>query len=212
MSIKPILLTAVQGALNNYLQMASNKDQLLAPLAGTIIAVTVEPFGETFYLCPSANSIPLLDQCPDPPDTHITGTLWALGLMGVSSKPMRSVFSGEIKIEGDVHIGHKLQQLFEKLDIDLEKRLALFTGEWFAGQVGELFRAGQSWSKESLETFRLNLAEYLQEETRDLPAKPEADLFYRQVDEIRTAYDRLHSRVERLHRHLTTSRENTSQS
>jgi len=38
----------------------------------------------------------------------------------------------------------------------------------------------------------------LQEETRDLPAVPEMDIFYRQIDELRTDFDRLQSRIERL--------------
>jgi len=32
--------------------------------------------------------------------------------MGLSSKPMRSIFSGEVKIEGDMQTGRKFQELF----------------------------------------------------------------------------------------------------
>ncbi|MFZ2311020.1 MAG: sterol-binding protein, partial [Methylobacter sp.] len=56
----------------------------------------------------------------------------------------------------------------------------------------------QSWGKDSIETFRLNAAEFLQEETRDLPAGPEADIFYAQVDQLRTDFDRLQNRIDRL--------------
>ncbi|MGZ5017656.1 MAG: ubiquinone biosynthesis accessory factor UbiJ, partial [Methylobacter sp.] len=52
--------------------------------------------------------------------------------------------------------------------------------------------------KDSVETFRLNAKEFLQEETRDLPSAPEVDIFYAQVDELRTDFDRLQSRIERL--------------
>jgi ubiquinone biosynthesis protein UbiJ len=43
----------------------------------------------------------------------------------------------------------------------------------------------------------------LQEETRDLPAVPEAELFYAEVDELRTDFDRLQSRIERLEKTMT---------
>jgi ubiquinone biosynthesis protein UbiJ len=198
MAFKPLLLSALASAINQTLHLDPNSGEFLAPLAGKVIAVTITPFNATIYLCPSADDIQLLDVCPTPADTHLTGSLLALGLMGISGKPMRSIFSGAVVIEGDMNTGRKFQALFTKLDIDLESQLARYTGEHFASQLSGLFRAGKNWSAESLETFRLNAAEFLQEETRDLPAIAEMDGFYQQVDELRLAYDRLNSRVERL--------------
>ncbi|MCK9396601.1 MAG: SCP2 sterol-binding domain-containing protein [Methylobacter sp.] len=198
MPIKPLLIGALEAALNQYLALDQDSGYFLTPLAGKVIAVTVQPFGETIYLCPTADSIQCMDQFPDQPDTRLTGSVWALGLMGLSSTPMRSVFSGEVKIEGDMQTGRKFQELFAKLDIDLEEKLSQFTGDIIAHKVANFFRSGQNWSKDSLETFRLNAKEFLQEETRDLPAAPEADIFYAQIDELRTDFDRLQSRVERL--------------
>ena len=198
MAIKPLLMSALETALNKFLEMDQNRAVFLAPLSGKIIAVTLLPFNETIYLCPTSDSIQLLDYSPAQPDTQLTGSVFAFGLMGLSSKPMRSIFSGEIKIEGDMQTGRKFQELFAKLDINLEQQLARYTGDTIAHNISQFFRAGQNWSKESIETFRLNASEFLQEETRDLPAVPEADLFYAQVDELRTDFDRLQSRVERL--------------
>jgi len=198
MLIKPLLMSALENALNKYLALDQNSGVFLAPLVGKVIAVTITPFNETIYLCPTADAIQLLDQFPDQPDTRLTGSVFAFGLMGLSSKPMRSIFSGEVKIEGDMNTGRKFQDLFAKLDINLEQQLARYTGDNIAHNISQFFRAGQNWSKESIETFRLNASEFLQEETRDLPAVPEMDIFYAQVDELRTDFDRLQSRIERL--------------
>jgi len=198
MVIKPLLMSALETALNKFLALDQNSSNFLAPLAGKVIAVNISTFNETIYLCPTADSIQLLDQFPNQPDTCLTGSVFALGLMGISSKPMHSIFSGEVKIEGDMDTGRKFQELFASLDINLEQQLAHYTGDNIAHNISQLFRAGQEWSKESIETFRLNASEFLQEETRDLPAGPEVDIFYRQVDELRTDFGRLHSRVERL--------------
>ena len=202
MITKPLLMSALETALNRYLALDQNCGVFLAPLAGKIISVTITPFNETIYLCPSSNSIQLLDYCPDQPDTQLTGSVFALGLMGLSSKPMRSIFSGEVKIEGDMTTGRKFQELFAKLDINLEQQLARYTGDNIAHNISQFFRNGQNWSKESIETFGLNTSEFLQEETRDLPAGPEVDIFYTQVDELRNDFDRLQSRVERLENKL----------
>jgi ubiquinone biosynthesis accessory factor UbiJ len=202
MVTKPLLMSALETALSQYLALDKNSGVFLAPLAGKVIAVTIKPFNETIYLCPTADSIQLLDYSPDPPDTQLTGSIFALGLMGLSSKPMRSIFSGEVNIEGDMDTGRKFQELFAKLDINLEQQLARYTGESIAHNISQFFRAGQDWSKDSIETFRLNASEFLQEETRDLPAVPEMNIFYCQIDELRTDFDRLQSRIERLEKHL----------
>jgi ubiquinone biosynthesis accessory factor UbiJ len=198
MAIKPFLTIALESALNHYLKLDVDIGELLSPLAGKVIELTVEPFGETLYLCPTANAVQILDAYPNPPDTRISGSLWSLGLMGISSKPMRSVFSGEVKIEGDMSTGRRFQELFDKLDIDLEEKLSQFTGDVIAHQIGNLFRRGSRWTRQSFRTFELNLSEFLQEETRDLPAGPEAEIFYRHVDELRADFDRLRCRIERL--------------
>jgi len=203
MAIKPFLTIALESALNNYLKLDLDVSELLSPLAGKVIELTVEPFGETVYLCPTADAIQVLDAYPAAPATRISGSLWSLGLMGISAKPMRSVFSGEVKIEGDMTTGRKFQELFDKLNIDLEEKLSHVTGDVIAHQIGNLFRTGSRWTRQSIRTFELNLGEFLQEETRDLPAGPETDIFYRHVDELRADFDRLNCRIERLENVLT---------
>ena len=198
MAIKPLLMSALETALNKYLALDQNSGAFLAPLAGKVIALNIMPFNEIIYLCPAADSIQLLDQFHDQPDTRLTGSVFALGLMGFGAKSMRSIFSGEVKIEGDMDTGRNFQELFAKLEFNLEQQLARLTGDNMAHDISRFFRAGQNWSKESIETFRINASEFLQEETRDLPAGPEVDIFYAQVDKLRTDFDRLQSRIERL--------------
>ncbi len=198
MVIKPLLLAGLETAINQYLSLDDNRSVFLAPLVGKIIAVTITPFNETIYLCPAADTIQLLDDSTEKPDTQITGSLLALGLMGLSAKPMQSIFSGAVTIEGDMHTGRKFQQLFAKLDINLEEKLAQYTGDKVAHHISQFFRASYNWQQDTLETFKLNITEFLQEETRDLPAVPEIEPYYRQVDTLCTDFDRLKSRVERL--------------
>jgi ubiquinone biosynthesis accessory factor UbiJ len=198
MVIKPMLIGVLESALNNYLALDSNSHTFLAPLVGKTIAITIQPFNETIYLCPSHDSIQCLDVCLDQPDTRIIGSPWSLGLMGLSAKPMRSIFSGAVTIEGDTHTGRKFQDLFAKLDINLEAKLARYTGDTFAHSIGQIFRSSHDWGKESIETLQLNVSEFLQEETRELPAGPEIEIFFRQVDTLRMDCDRLQSRMARL--------------
>jgi ubiquinone biosynthesis protein UbiJ len=196
--IKPLLIGVIETALNRYLALDDHLEQLLAPMAGKVIAVHVTPFDETLYLCPTHENIQMLESYQGHVDASLSGSLSALGLMGLSATPMRSFFKGEVRMDGDTQLAHKLQKLFAKLDINLEGKLARYTGEGFAHRLGNLFRGGRDWSRHSLTSFRLNLEEFLQEETRDLPAKPEAELLFKQIDDCRGDADRLKARVERL--------------
>jgi ubiquinone biosynthesis protein UbiJ len=198
MAIKALLMNALEIAINQYLSLDPNASTFLAPLTGKIIKVTITSFNESFYLCTSAEAIQLLDFSSEPVDTQLTGSVFAFGLMGLSSKPMRSIFSGDIQIEGDMQLGRQFQALFSKLDINLEPQLARYTGDNVAQHISQFFRSSHEWSKEAIESFRLNVSEYLQEETRDLPSEPEVAIFHSQVDELRTQFDRLQSRIERL--------------
>ncbi len=195
MIIKPLLTSALETALNQYLSLDEDISLFLTPVAGKVIAITILPFNETLYLCPTVDKIQILENYADKIDATISGSLSALGLMGLSSTPMRSIFSGEVVIEGDTQVAHKFQQLFEKLDIDLEEKLSLFTGDVIAHKIGNIFRSGQNWTEETIETFKLNSKEFLQEETRDLPADAEADILYQQIDTLRSDFDRLNVRI-----------------
>lgn len=198
MIIKSLIINAFETALNQYLSLDEDVSLFLEPVAGKVIAINIQPFNETLYLCPTSDKIQMLEHYASKVDATISGTLSALGLMSLSSTPMRSIFSGEVNIEGDTHIAHKFQQIFGKLDIDLEEKLSQYTGDIIAHKLGNLFRSSRNWTKESLETFKLNSKEFLQEETRDLPAGPEADIFYHQVDKIRSDFDRLSARIKQL--------------
>jgi len=198
MLIKPLLTSALETAINQYISLDEDIELFLTPLAGKVIAIAVLPFNETIYLCPTVNKIQLLESYAGSADATISGTLSALGLMGLSSTPMRSIFSGDVEITGDTQVAQKFQQLFDKLDIDLEEKLSKFTGDIVAHKIGTLFRSGQNWTEESINTFKLNTKEFLQEETRDLPAGPEADMLYQKIDDIRSDFDRLSARIAQL--------------
>ncbi|SHE22096.1 ubiquinone biosynthesis accessory factor UbiJ [methanotrophic endosymbiont of Bathymodiolus puteoserpentis (Logatchev)] len=198
MTIKPLLINAFETALNKYLHLDEDIDLFLQPLTGKVIAITLLPFNETIYLCPTAQRIQIMDQYAETADTTLKGSLPAFGLMGLSSKPARSFFSGEVTIEGDLNLGHHFQQLFAQLDIDLEEQLSHYTGDIIAHKVGNLFRGLNDWQQESANTLKLNITEFLQDESKDLPPAPEINIFSQQVDQLKEDFDRLEARVTRL--------------
>ncbi len=198
LQIKPLLIAALETALNAYLTLDERVEEYLTPMAGKVLAIHITPFDETLYLCPAHDRIQLLEHYEGEVDATLSGSLSGLGLMGLSATPMRSLFKGEVKMTGDTLLAQKFQRLFEKLDLGLEAKLARYTGDKFAQRLSGLFRSGRDWSEHTLTSFRLNLEEFLQEETRELPAKPEAELLFQQIDACRCDADRLEARIDRL--------------
>lgn len=196
--IKPLLIGVLETALNQFLALDDHLEQYLTPIAGKVIAVHITPFNEILYLAPAHDRIQLLENYAGEVDATLSGSLSALGLMGLSATPMRSLFKGEVKIEGDTQLAHKFQRLFEKLDINLQAKLARYTGDSVAQRLTGFLRGSRDWTQHTLTSFRLNLEEFLQEETRDLPAKAEAELLFQNIDNCRSDADRLLARIERL--------------
>lgn len=196
--IRPLLISALESGFNAYLDLDEQLEQLLAPMVGKVLAIHITPFNETLYLCPAPDRIQFLENYQGDVDTRLSGSLSALGLMGLSATPMRALFKGEVRIEGDTLLAQKLQRMFEKLDINLEAKLARYSSDSFAQRVSTFLRGGRDWTQHTMTSFRLNLEEFLQEETRDLPAKAEAELVFQEIDVFRSDLDRLNARIERL--------------
>ena len=197
-----LLLSLLEPALNRYLGLADNYQTLLAPIAGKVIAIDLTDLEQTFYLCPGESSLQILEYYPGTIDARLSGSLAALGLMGLSATSLHALFKGQVSITGDTLIAHKFQSLFRKLDLNLESRLTRFTGPAVARHLSSLLHGGREWTRDSLHNFRLNLEEFLQEETREVPAKAEAERVFSDIDQLRMATDRLEARIQRLHQPL----------
>lgn len=190
-----LLTAALERSVNRLIAMDPDAGLLLEPLAGKTIAINLSPLGLDLYCCPTPHGIQFIEHLEGEPDTRLSGSPIAMAL---SDTPQGALFDGNVTIEGDIHVARHFQELFEKLDFDWEEQLSRLTGDVIAHRVGSLVKASRDWCQESLTTLKLNTAEYLQEETRELPTEAEAEIYYEQVDATRTDCDRLLARIERL--------------
>ncbi len=205
-NLLPELLAGLMGdAFERFLRLDPNSSKYLAPLAGKVIAIRLIPFDWRLYLCPSEHSMQILHGFEGKPDVVLSGSPTAFARMGLSSSPRRALFAGEVVVEGDMDTARQFQALFERLDIDWEAALSHHTGETLASRILGLLRATHAFGLETLQSFGMNVAEYWQEESRQLPAPAEADIFFVEVDALRADYDRLEARIRRLEKRLARS-------
>lgn len=187
-----------ESTLNKYLSLDEDVAVFLKPLTGKVIAVNIQPFNATFFLCPNSDNMQIIDHYAGIVDTTLTGSLPAFGLMGLSSTPDHFFFSGEIAITGDLSVGYQLQRLFQQLDLDLEEQLSRYTGDVLAHKINHFLRHAKLWHQHNLHTMQLNISEFLQVEMQDLPPDPEVNIFNQKVDQLKEDFDRLSARFKRL--------------
>ncbi|HEX19826.1 MAG TPA: sterol-binding protein, partial [Acidiferrobacteraceae bacterium] len=106
--------------------------------------------------------------------------------------------AGELQIAGDFDLGHRFKKILDQVEIDWEEELSHYVGDVMAHKLSLMLRDTRSWVRHARQTLMQDVAEYLQEETRDLPKQREVDAFIRGVDEIRSDTERMQQRIQRL--------------
>jgi ubiquinone biosynthesis protein UbiJ len=106
------------------------------------------------------------------------------------------------KIRGDAEIANLYRELFMLARPDPEEELSRWIGDFPARHLWQFARQALAFAGRARRTAGENIAEYLQEEGRDLVSEPELDEFLRGVDELRETADRIEARLERLEARL----------
>lgn len=199
------LAAALETALNRYLALDPEAQHQLQPLAGRMIALELRGLGLQLYFLPGVQDIQILQHCEDTPDATIAGTPLALARLALAARPGEGLFSDAVELRGDTEVARDFQALLQSVRIDWEEQLAQLVGDRLAHQTGRALRHGREYAAASAGTLRRDLSEYLIEEARLLPGRPELELFHADVDILRDDAERLEARLERLERRLSES-------
>jgi len=130
--------------------------------------------------------------------TTIHSNIISLIRMGLGAEYQSMLNSGALKIEGDVELANQLRSIFMQVDIDWEEVASKYVGDSVAYQVGLFVNKFKNYKSRSVDNFRLDTSEYLQEESRILPTKVELDRFMNGVDDLDANVQRLEARIQRL--------------
>ena len=108
------------------------------------------------------------------------------------------VNKGSVKIDGDADLVNQLRTIFTEIDFDWEEIVAKYFGDGVAYQTGLVAKKVKDYKTRSFENFRLDVSEYLREESRILPTQIELDHFYKEIDTLSADIDRIEARARRL--------------
>ena len=190
-------LRPVAGILNRNIRATTPARELCEKLAGSVIAVRVDNTALASWFIVHSDELELTTECDEEADVLISGSLMSLARMAAASD-LEALRDGSIELAGDAHVADDFSRLLALAKPDIEEELSGVVGDVAAHRLGEIARGVTNWGREARATMGANIREYLQEESRDVPSRYEADKFADKVDRLRDDVARLEARINRL--------------
>lgn len=196
------LLIPFEKVINHYINLDLEVSRLLSPLDGKVIVVELVGLNTSIYFQFDRRSVKLLEHYYGLADTYLSGTPLSLLMLSKATHITSALQEYNIELRGDTDVAMHFSNLFTQLDIDWEEHLSKIVGDPLAHMLGNFARSFLSWGKQSCDTIKTNITEYLQEELKQFPTAKEAEYFNEEIDELRHAEERLKARIERLRTHI----------
>lgn len=188
-------LTVLESLLNRNLAGSALARSLCKRLEGKVMAVRVEGTPVRFYFKADGERVTLETSHEGAVDATLTGPPVSLmRLVGPSAQS--TLRRGSAHIEGDAEVAQAFSELLEHCKPDLEEELSRVIGDVAAHQIGNAARTALGFAKRAADTFVKNVSEFLQEESRDVPSRTEAEEFTAGVDKLREDVDRFEARLK----------------
>jgi ubiquinone biosynthesis protein UbiJ len=213
MPATPAWLASAEAVLNRNIAASSEAQALAKRLDNTSLQVNVEGFTRVRAECRGGRlGLLAADDSPGgalpgealPADAVISGSPPALLQMFKATAPSAQTRSS-VQIRGDAEIANLYRELFAAARPDLEEELSRVIGDLPARHLSQLALSVRTWARRARRTAGENIAEYLQEEGRDLVTKTEMDEFLRGVDGVRDGVDRIEARLKGLEQRVKGS-------
>lgn len=192
------LLAAVELGLNRVLRLDATALPRLARLQGRVIAVDCQAPALCLFLLADGEGLRLAAHWEGAVDCRLRAPAASLLRLAVSQDKSGVLHSPEVELDGDSAVLLELAGVLQDLELDWEYELSRWLGPVASQVLGSHLRSRVHWTGQTLDSLRLNLADYLSEESRSLVGQREADARFAELDSLKLALDRLDARIERL--------------
>jgi ubiquinone biosynthesis protein UbiJ len=198
MQLTASMISGLESAINRYLRLDPDTCARMAALSGHCIGIELRGLDMALFVFPGEQGIRIEGQFDGEPDTFLRGTPLGMARLGLGGSTEKTLFSGDVTIDGDVETGQTFKSILDEIDIDWEEQLSKLTGDVIAHQLGNAARQARKILRHGQTTIQKDIGEYLQEELRVLPARIETENFSADVTRINMDTDRLAARIKRL--------------
>jgi len=203
MTASPAWLAAAEAMLNRNLDESGQAPAIARYLEGRSLRIEVTSLLSVRASVHSGRLL-LNSGAAEAADAAISGSVAALVslLKQDAGHPARTAAA---QVRGDAEVANRFRELFQLARPDIEAEISRLIGEIPARGLAKAAQSALKWGRHAAASARENLAEYLQEESRDLVNKTELEEFLRGVDRAREAADRFEARLTQLERKLRSA-------
>jgi ubiquinone biosynthesis accessory factor UbiJ len=192
------LLAQAERLLNRLIRESTAAADLLDDLQGSSFAIRIEGTGLEYLLRAEPERLALGADAAGATATLRAPPLDLLRLLGAAS--VSDLKGTRAELTGDLQVAERFAALLKLARPDIEEEVSRWIGDVPAHALGEAARGARGWLRRAAAALRMNTAEYLQEESRVVPAPLEAQAFYGDVERLRDAVERAAARLARLER------------
>jgi ubiquinone biosynthesis protein UbiJ len=192
----PITLI-IEKAINTFIEQSPKMRQQFSTYAGKLIKIELTDFNLAIFFYFSNNSIKVMSEYESEPDTTFIGSSVALSQL-IQQDMTDTLFTGNVVIQGDMHLGEDLKNSFSQYPIDFEEKLSTILGDVFTHQLFAFFNRTKKWTNASEQIIQSNISEYLVFERERFACQHEISSYTSSVDQLRLQLDRLEAKIERL--------------
>jgi ubiquinone biosynthesis protein UbiJ len=216
MAATPAWLAAVEALLNRGVHASMQATALARRLDVTALLLNIEGMASIRInvvrggLSLTGAGSSLDSEAGEPADATISGSPLALLRLagatdGRADMPRAAARGAGAVVSGDAEIANMYRELIALARPDFEEELSRLIGDVPARALSQFALKTVEWARGARRTAGENIAEYLQEESRDLVNTTELDEFLQGVDTLRETADRVDARIARLEQRLKGS-------
>jgi ubiquinone biosynthesis protein UbiJ len=204
MELPVSVLLALETAINAWLKLDETALPRLATLQHKIIRLHITGLELNLYFFPGSDGIQVMGNYEGEADATIHSSVMNLLRLSAADNAGKVMLETDAYIEGDTGLGTAFSNILQDIDIDWEELLSHLVGDIVAHGAGNFVRESTGWLKESWDSMRMNLGEYVTEESRIMPPEAEVAHYLDQVDTLRMDTDRMEARIKRLKEKLAS--------
>jgi ubiquinone biosynthesis protein UbiJ len=193
----PALFQPIERLLNRGIAASVDARKRCRGLEGRSFRMELEGLGVGFTLTSGGESVTLSAE-PEA-DARLAGRPLSLARLAVTGDE-ELLRSKSVRITGDPIVARDFHELIRLAAPDFEEELSRLVGDVAARRLANLAREAAGWGVDAADRLSRDVAEYLQEESRDLPTRHEVEGFLDRVDSLAEAVDRLEARIGRIER------------
>ncbi|WP_313304096.1 ubiquinone biosynthesis accessory factor UbiJ [Stutzerimonas balearica] len=200
--LRQALLAGAEQGLNRVLRLDPTALPRLARLAGRIIEIDCSAPAMQLFVLVEEDGLRLASSWAADADCRLRAPASSLVRLLVSRQKTAVLHEPQVSIDGDSGVLMSLAEVLQDLELDWEYEASRWLGPVGAQLLGTGVRTPTRWLRESGDSLRQDLADYLTEESRALVGQQEAEARFSEIDELKLALDRLEARIERLAHNL----------